>query len=192
MSTSPRVLVILDDGASIRQLCTSGVLAALRAQGIELILVNAPLEEQERIRKAVGECTFTTLHPPPFRGLFKLVQRLRTYCWRTRIKAKDLFDREGRKTGIAYWTTYLLGWLCRPIPEKFWNFLTALSAPRIQNEECLQQPLSAVIFCNLFHAYCGTVQTLMNRNIPSIYVLPSWDALVVRGAMHVHPHHLVV
>lgn len=188
------IFYILNYGSSIRNIVTGGVISQLQAAGYRLVFLGVDIRDRKAIENGLeGDYLIEEIGPTPFRGPLRLVQRLRTYIWRSKVNYGELLSSHGRASGLRIYVQYLLGWLLRLIPFAAWAWLNKILARWPDGDDLIKkyQP-SAVVISNPMSDDNAAFEYCRKRGIFTLCVLESWDILTNRGAMCSFPDALLV
>lgn len=188
------IFYFLNYGSSIRNIVSGGVINHLQGAGYRLVFLGVDARDRAAIEAGLsGDYVIEEIGNTPYRGLIRLLQKMRTYVWRSKVNYGELLSSHGRPSGVRIQAQYLLGWLLRIVPYSVWSALGKAFAEWPSGNTLIgkYQPCAAVI-SNPISDDNAAIEYCRKRNIPTICVLESWDILTNRGSLYSFPDALLV
>ncbi len=191
----PTLFFILNYGSTaVRNVIRGGVLAELLKKNYRVVLFELSESNQKIAKELYGDrIVIENLGPIPYRGLPKLLQRLRTYEWRTRVAYRALLKVHNKEPHWRHIWQNWLGRLIGLIPFPFWERLMDRFSHWPEGEALFEryQP-RAVLICNPVAPENKVISVAKKKGLYTACCLESWDNLCVHGAMFGYANDLLV
>ncbi|MBF0358970.1 MAG: CDP-glycerol glycerophosphotransferase family protein [Magnetococcales bacterium] len=191
----PTIFFIVNyGGAAVRNILHGGVLEELINRGYRVVLFSLPEHNRKAAEKLFGDqIVVESFDDFRFRGLQKMVQRIRTYHWRTLVPYDVLLQIQRKTRTFKNNLQDILGHLVSGIPFSWWEKILNSGVNWPEGEELFDkyQPV-AVLISNPTERENVAINYARSKGIYTACILESWDNLCMRGALYSCPDDMLV
>lgn len=188
------VFVFLNLAEAVRNYTQNGVLGGLVEAGFRCVLFCKNDLLKKAARESFGDrVILEEFGETPWNGKNRMLQRLITYIWRTRINYGDVLIRHGGEKKWTHPFQNLIGYLLRPVSWKFWDrkYLKNAEWPAGEALYNKYKPVAALI-SNPIAVEAGAINYLKTKGVFTACLQESWDNLTIRGGLYCYPDAMLV
>lgn len=188
------VFVFLNLAEAVRNYTQNGVLGGLVEAGFRCVLFCKNDLLKKAARESFGDrVIIEEFGEAPWKGTNRLLQRVITYTWRTRIKYGDVLIRHGGEKKWTHPFQNLMGFALRPVSPNTWDRIYQKHADWPAGEALYQKykPVAALISNPVAAEGCA-INFLKTKGVFTACLQESWDNLTIRGGLYCYPDAMLV